>query len=47
MSYRIGVNSVITPTQLYKYNTTSDALSFNVTGKEVQMITVYIKLCVL
>ena len=31
-SYRIDVNSVIDPSQLYTYNTTSDALSFNVTG---------------
>ena len=34
-TYRIDVNSVITPSQLYTYNTTSDTMSFNVTGKEV------------
>ena len=31
-SYRIDVNSVINPLQLRTYNTTSDTMSFNVTG---------------
>ena len=33
-TYRIYVNPVITPSQLYTYNITSDATSFNITGEE-------------